>query len=190
LQLEIDAALSYRQVVRIMAIETHAVNMNSNSHDLLVRVRSELVRRQLTISCAESVSVGHIQAMLGAPSQASHCFEGGITVYNLEQKVGLLGVDREHAASCDCVSERVVAELAQGALRLFGSDLALSTTGYAEAYPDAGIDQPFAYLGFARAGEEPELRRIDLPTAQRRENQLFVAEMAIATLADWLFPPE
>jgi nicotinamide-nucleotide amidase len=42
---------------------------------------------QLLLDTAESVTVGRLQTMIGAVAGASTFFQGGITAYNIEQKV-------------------------------------------------------------------------------------------------------
>lgn len=100
---------------------------------------SEYLRQlKLTISTGESLTGGLIASSISSVSGSSKYFQGGICCYSLNQKVEHLGVDRDHAASCNCVSERVAAEMASGAARLFGTDIALSTTGYAEKWEKPG----------------------------------------------------
>ena len=71
-------------------------------------------------------------------SGSSTFFVGGVTAYDLERKVQILGIDRAHAEPVDCVSPRVAAEMAKGAARLFDADIAVATTGYAEPPDGAG----------------------------------------------------
>ncbi|MCF3651069.1 CinA family protein [Synoicihabitans lomoniglobus] len=106
-----------------------------------------------TLAVAESLTCGQLQAAIGSVSGASAFFLGGITAYTLEQKVKHLGVDRTTAEACNCVSEATAREMARGALAMFGADLAVATTGYAEADPTGGITEPFAWWALAgRAG--------------------------------------
>lgn len=91
-----------------------------------------LRRTGTTIAAAESLTCGHVQANLGMVPGSSAYFRGGMTAYTLGQKVKLLEVDREHAATVGCVSQRVARQMAIGARKLFGSDIGISTTGYAE----------------------------------------------------------
>src|SRR4051794_32647968 len=88
-----------------------------------------------TLSVAESLTSGQVQTRIGAISGASQFFLGGVTAYTLEQKVQLLGVDRSLAEPVDCVSAEVAEQMARGACRLFGSDVSIATTGYAEPAP-------------------------------------------------------
>jgi nicotinamide-nucleotide amidase len=99
----------------------------------------------LTLAVAESLTAGQLQARIAAVSGASGYFLGGVTAYSLEQKVKLLGVNRAHARTVDCVSQRVAVEMAAGAARLFGADVAVATTGYAEPAPRRKVRTPHAW---------------------------------------------
>ena len=94
----------------------------------------ELMRRapRLTLAAAESMTCGRVQARVGEISGASDFFLGGITAYTLEQKVRHLGVERADAAACECVSAIVAEQMARGAAALFGADMGVATTGFAE----------------------------------------------------------
>jgi nicotinamide-nucleotide amidase len=104
-----------------------------------------LRRPALTLAVAESLTAGHLQAKIAAVAGASDYFLGGVTAYTLEQKVKLLDVSRAHARSVDCVSQRVAVEMAAGATKLFGADLAAATTGYAEPVPERKVRTPHAW---------------------------------------------
>ncbi len=67
-------------------------------------IKAYLVDLGYRISVAESLSSGNIQSSLGSVPGATEFFEGGITVYSLEQKVNLLKVDKTHVLKVDCVS--------------------------------------------------------------------------------------
>lgn len=140
-----------------------------------------------TLAVAESLTCGRVQARIGAIAGASDFFLGGITAYALEQKVKHLGVDRAHAAAVNSVSARVAEEMARGVCALFGSDLGLATTGYAEPAPAQGVAAPFAWwaLHDRRTGAERH-GRIERPGAARVEMQEAVAETVITALIDYL----
>jgi nicotinamide-nucleotide amidase len=145
---------------------------------------------RLTLAVAESLTCGRVQAAIGAVSGASEYFLGGVTAYTIDQKVELLGVNRRVAARVNCVSTEVAQAMAQGACRLFGSDLALATTGYAEPSPKAGVAAPFAWWAIAhrRRGRFVALRtgRIECPGEPRVEVQQMVAAAVIAELVGYL----
>jgi nicotinamide-nucleotide amidase len=102
-------------------------------------------RPRLTLAVAESLTCGHVQARIGAVPGASEYFLGGLTAYTLAQKVRHLGVDRAHARRVNSVSQRVAVEMARGACALFGADLAVATTGYAQKDPARGVAVPLAW---------------------------------------------
>jgi nicotinamide-nucleotide amidase len=140
-----------------------------------------LVAMNRTISVAESLTGGHLQATITSVSGASDYFDGGVTAYSIDHKVALLGVDREHAVAVHCVSERVAEEMAAGVRRLFGSFVGLSTTGYAEPWPEGGVEAPFAFYaininGWATGG------RIDCGSRTRVDVQHYVAETVLEKL--------
>ena len=103
----------------------------------------------LTLAVAESMTCGQVQAAIGAVSGASNFFLGGITAYTLDEKVQHLGVNRTAAKKVNCVSAEVALQMARGACRLFGSDLGMATTGYAEPAPEQGVIEPFAWWALA-----------------------------------------
>jgi nicotinamide-nucleotide amidase len=147
-----------------------------------------------TFAVAESLTSGRIQARVGAISGASHFFLGGITAYSLEQKVRHLGIDRDCAKAVNCVSAEVAGQMARGACALFGSELALATTGYAEPSVEWNIPHPFAWYALAHRrgpGTKPEdfsIRtfQIDCPALDRTAVQERVADAALNALIKYL----
>jgi nicotinamide-nucleotide amidase len=140
----------------------------------------------LTLAAAESMTCGRIQAGIGLISGASEFFLGGITAYSLDAKVRHLGVDRAAAMAANGVSEAVAEQMARGACALFGADLAVATTGYAEPSLEWNAPQPFAWWAVAGRGlgGPPKVLsgRVDCPGASRAEAQERVAEKALRAL--------
>ena len=139
-----------------------------------------------TLAVAESVTAGHMQARVASISGASEFFLGGVTAYALEQKVKLLGVDRAVAAKVNCVSAEVAEQMARGVCALFGADVGVATTGYAEANAGLGVAAPMAWWAVARREAEGtfgvKTGRVEFPGATRVEAQARVAEAALAAL--------
>ncbi len=150
-------------------------------------------RPRLTLAVAESLTAGQVQARIASVSGASEYFLGGVTAYSLEQKVKLLGVNRAHAKRVDCVSQRVAVEMAFGAMQLFGADLAVATTGYAEPSRAAGIKEPMAWWAICQRLARGRLAlssgTIEVPGANRTEAQARIADdvigLLVAHLAAW-----
>ena len=148
-----------------------------------------LRKPRLTLAVAESLTSGHLQAAIGAVSGASGYFLGGVTAYSLEAKVKLLGVNRAHAKRTHCVSQRVAVEMAQGAAKRFGADIALATTGYAEPSPAAGIAEPMAWwaLCHVRRGRAQVISgQVEMPGATRQQAQERVTLEVLRQLAAYL----
>jgi nicotinamide-nucleotide amidase len=144
----------------------------------------------LRLAVAESLTGGRVQAAITAVSGASGYFAGGITAYTLDQKVKHLGVKRAMAAKVDCVSSEVAAQMARGAARLFGADVAVATTGYAEPAKDKGADVPFAYWAVTRRVGARRWRtitgRVVCPGMRRTEVQSAVTDAVLAELVAFL----
>ena len=145
-----------------------------------------LAEPRLTLAVAESLTAGNLQATVASVSGASGYFLGGVTAYSLEQKVRLLGVNRAAAKKVNCVSARVAEEMASGVGKLFGSDFAVATTGYAEPSAADGVAEPFAWWAVAhrRRGRLVKLfsGRVECPGEPRVAVQAMVAGAALAEL--------
>ena len=95
-------------------------------------IRRILVKKNWTVGTAESLTAGLISATLASQSGSSAYLRGGIVAYTLEAKVTMLGVNREDAARCNCVSAEVTLQMALGAKKLLGTECVIAVTGYAE----------------------------------------------------------
>ena len=116
-------------------------------------LRDLLISRGKTISVAESVTSGHLQAAISSADNAMQFYQGGITAYNAGQKTRHLHVEPIYALTCDCVSEQTAAEMARGSNLMFLSDYAIGITGYATPQPKDGIHDLFAFVAVARGQE-------------------------------------
>jgi PncC family amidohydrolase len=86
---------------------------------------------RLTIAAAESCSGGEVAHRITSVAGSSNYFLGSIVSYSNESKIGLLGVPREIIETRGAVSEECARAMAEGARRVFGADVAVSTTGIA-----------------------------------------------------------
>ncbi len=148
------------------------------------------MRPRWKLAAAESLTCGHVQARIGAVPGASNYFLGGLTAYTLDEKVRHLGVNRAHARQVDCVSQRVAVEMAQGACALFGADLAVATTGYAQSNRPAGVMNPVAWWAVchrrARGKSVMISGCLTVPGAARVAVQQRVADEVLRQLARYL----
>ena len=88
-------------------------------------------RTGLKLSLAESCTGGMIGCMITSVSGASSFFMGSAVTYSNESKERILGVSHDSLVKYGAVSETVAKEMAEGSLKVYGSDIAASVTGIA-----------------------------------------------------------
>lgn len=98
---------------------------------LAAAVVAALKEKGMTLACAESCTGGWFAKTVVDVPGASEVFLGGVVSYVDRVKAALLGVGEETLARYSAVSEPVAREMAEGARRALGSDLAVSVTGLA-----------------------------------------------------------
>ena len=95
--------------------------------DTMESVVLDMLRaRGLTLGLAESVTGGLVGGRITNVAGSSSVFRGGVVSYASEVKFDVLGVDRGPV-----VSEEAAAQMATGARRVLGCDVALALTGVA-----------------------------------------------------------
>lgn len=125
------------------------------------KIKEKLIQLNEKVSVAESVTAGFLQAAIASADTALKFFEGGITAYNINQKVRHLHIDKHKAEECNCTSEQTANEMAVGVCQLFGTDWGISITGYNTAVPESDF-RLFAYFSICRGKEIKLSQRIDL----------------------------
>ncbi len=119
-----------------------------DAEDLSTAVGRLLKESQRTLSVAESCTGGMISSLLTDTAGASAYFLGGLVSYTNAAKEDLLGVRPRTIALHGAVSEETAREMADGARRHFGSDLAAAVTGIAG--PEGGSpEKPVGTVWFA-----------------------------------------
>ncbi len=108
-----------------------------------------LKEKGLTLTAAESLTAGLLQAELAQLPGASAVFPGGFVTYSLEQKSQMLGIPLEKLQSAGVVSAWTAEQMAEGARARTGADLALSLTGVAGPDQLEGQEVGTVWLGLA-----------------------------------------
>ncbi len=108
-----------------------------------------LKEKKKTFATAESLTGGLIGARFASLSGASEVFRGGGITYCNEVKAGLLGVSEEDLETYTAVSRPVAAQMAQGARKAVGADLAVSATGLAGPSGDGVNPVGTVFVGLA-----------------------------------------
>jgi PncC family amidohydrolase len=149
-------------------------------------IGAQLRAAGLTCATAESCTGGLIGHLITENAGSSDYFAGGAIVYSYDAKERVLGVDHETLMTVGAVSGEVAQQMAQGALRLYTVDIAVSVTGVAG--PGGGThDKPVGtvhiHLSAADGLERGE--RYVWPS-DRSGNKLLSAQAALQMIADYL----
>jgi nicotinamide-nucleotide amidase len=116
-----------------------------------------LFERGLTLSCAESLTGGGLGERITAVPGASSYFLGSAVTYALDAKRAILHVSVETLEGPGPVSREFAAEMAAGARRLFGSDVAVALTGAAGPEAHGGAEPGQVWLALDADGIEHQL---------------------------------
>ena len=113
-----------------------------------------LKEKKLTVTTVESCTAGLLAGRLMNVPGASAVFNEGYITYSNAAKEKIVGVSHETLEKYTAVSKETAAEMAAGAARVSGADVAVSVTGIAG--PDGGTkDQPvgLVYIGCCVKGK-------------------------------------
>lgn len=132
--------------------------------DLAQSLGQLLKARGLRIATAESCTGGWIAKTLTDVPGSSAWFERGFVTYSNDAKQDMLGVQEELIRRFGAVSGECVAAMAEGALRVGRSDVAVAVSGIAG--PDGGsAAKPVGtvWFGFSGVGGDTATLRRLLP---------------------------
>ena len=113
-------------------------------------VIEKLKENHLKVATAESCTGGLLGKRITDIPGASEVFECGVISYANEIKHKVLGVSEDDLNKYGAVSEPVAKQMAQGALKISGADIAVSVTGIAGPDSDS-TNKPvgLVYIGLA-----------------------------------------
>ncbi len=129
----------------------------------------KLHENSLTLCTAESLTGGLIAERITSVAGCSDVFLGGCVTYTNEIKHALLGVDTDTLEKYGAVSEQTAIEMARGARKRLGTDIAVSATGLAG--PTGGTEQTpvgTVFIGVSTKNGE-DVRRLTLSHMRSRE---------------------
>ena len=124
--------------------------MKSTTSRLAADLVAALGSKGLTCATAESCTGGGVGGAITSVAGSSAVFLGGVISYSNDVKANVLGVSRDSLARVGAVSSEVASQMATGARRVIGSDLAVSLTGIAG--PGGGsAEKPVGLVWFGLA---------------------------------------
>ena len=106
---------------------------DGDTAEIAERIGRAALAAGLRVAVAESLTSGAIAGALGAATEASSWFAGGVVAYAADVKFKVLDVDPGPV-----VTPRCAAQLARGVARLLGADVAVAVTGVGGPEPDEG----------------------------------------------------
>ncbi len=151
--------------------EKSALRLIERPHPLALAVHAQLVDSGLTLALAESCTGGLIADLITDISGSSAYFLGSAVTYANSAKQGIVGVREETLALRGAVSAETAAEMAQGARRAYGADIAASVTGIAGptgATPGKPVGLVCIHLALRRGGAAAGVAVFGRPVAIRR----------------------
>jgi nicotinamide-nucleotide amidase len=161
------------------AIAPLAAQIADRLGDVVFSTRDETIERVIlrllgasgrTLACAESLTGGGVGSRLTSVPGASAAFLGSAVVYTAASKASILGVRQQTLDGPGVVSEACANEMAAGARRIFGADIALSLTGAAGPEPHGGAEPGTVWIaidaddlhharGYVATGDRGRVRR-------------------------------
>jgi len=125
--------------------------LHPNLHRMSEQAVTGAIGRGLTAATAESLTAGMVAAVLADTPGASAMLQGGVVSYANSVKTDVLGVPGELLGAVGSVDGQVAAAMADGARRICGADIGVSTTGVAGPEPHDGKAVGTVFIGIATA---------------------------------------
>ncbi|OGX80354.1 competence/damage-inducible protein A [Exiguobacterium sp. SH31] len=163
------------RVKRDILSRVGAYYFGSDEDTLATHLIHELRRRHATLSIAESLTGGQVQAMLTAVPGASEVFLGGVVTYSDKLKNRFLGVSLATIESQSVVSKQVALEMIQGLVDQTNSDYGLSFTGEAGPVSNSGRPVGTVFIGVKTPSGMEVIERV-YPHQQRNVIQARAAK--------------
>jgi PncC family amidohydrolase len=161
---------------------------NELLHPLAVRLGELLRSRGWTIGLAESCTGGLVASLITDVAGSSDYFIGSAVTYANAAKAGILGVMQQTLDERGAVSAEAAAEMAQGAQRIFATDIGASVTGIAGpagATPTKPVGLTYIHL----AGPNGARAERHLFGSNRMGNKLLAAEAVLRLAIRYLEEP-
>jgi nicotinamide-nucleotide amidase len=167
---EIEAGInSLFTQLQSLVKEYMVTNVDEPMEQLVGRLLTE---RGKTLCTAESCTGGYIAHLLTSIPGSSRFYDGSVISYSYKAKEDLLQVDKTILETKGAVSEEIVTQMANGALKNIGSDYVIAVSGIMG--PDGGLpDKPVGTVWVAIGNKDKiEARRLSFRFDRTRNIQL------------------
>ncbi|WP_423225902.1 nicotinamide-nucleotide amidohydrolase family protein [Candidatus Amarolinea aalborgensis] len=156
-----------------------------SEEDIEIKIGGLLSKLGLTLALAESCTGGQIGNRLTDVAGSSAYFLGSAVTYAYSAKEHVLGVDHNTLLSKGAVSAEVARQMAHGARRVFGADIAVSVTGIAG--PGGGTpDKPVGLAHLHLSAPDAEWAERHVWQEDRVGNKRLSANAALALILRYL----
>lgn len=154
--------------------------------NLAQKVGETLLQKGMKLATAESCTGGWVAQAVTAVPGSSGWFDCGFVSYSNTAKQKMLGVERDVLEQHGAVSEPVVAQMAEGALRNSEANIAVAISGIAG--PDGGTeDRPVGTVWMAWAIEgHPTVTCLSFFNGDRDEVRQQAVEQALDGILAYL----
>ena len=157
----------------------------SSAAALAAAVGQLLTVSGLTLALAESCTGGLTGHLITDVPGSSNYFLGSAVCYAYSAKESVLGVRHETLQAHGAVSSECAQEMAQGARRLFGADIAVSVTGIAG--PGGGLpNKPVGLVHIHLSASETEIAERHVWNSDRTGNKVLSAEAVLRLVARYV----
>jgi len=153
--------------------------------DLATRVGRHLQSAGVRMVAAESCTGGWIAKAMTDVAGSSQWFECGFVTYSNAAKVRDLGVSASTLEQHGAVSEATVREMAEGALRVSGAEVAVAVSGIAG--PDGGTPaKPVGTVWFAAGVRRADAFVIECRKQMFDGNREHIRRCSVAYALEWI----
>ncbi len=152
---------------------------------LATETAQKLIKKEKTLSVAESCTGGWLSKILTDVSGISAIYKGGVCSYSNDVKMNILGVKEETLACFGAVSESTAREMANGVREKLDTDIGIGITGIAGPTSD-NTQKPVGLIYVALATEKETIVKELRNTFKediRLNNRLSALETALKLLS-------
>lgn len=182
---EEDARAMLKPVRDELQHRLHRTAVTYDDEPMAALLGRELLCRHMTISAAESCTGGLVGSFITDIAGSSAYFLGSAGTYSNAMKERILGVSFDTLEAYTEVSAETAGEMAEGSRRLYGSDIAISTTGIAG--PSGGSpEKPVGTVYTGIAGPWGTVTHLDVYMGDRMEVKRRAATRAVYYVVSYL----